>query len=84
MLRGGDELSCSTEDSFLNAKKSKTRGQVKKFTLGPVPLAGGFKNYQMEVYTKVIVESKRSCLQILKWIQEIENVKLKKLENPKV
>ena len=48
-----------------------------------MPLAVGFKNYQMEVYMKIIDASTRSRLQTLKWIQEIEIANSKKLEKPK-
>ena len=58
------------------------RGQVKAITLAPVPDASGFKAYQMEVYMKIIVASTRSFRDILKWIQEIEIAKLRKLEKP--
>ena len=49
----------------------------------PVPTASGFKAYQLQVYTKVLAASKRSSLHTLRWIQEIETAKLKKLEKPK-
>ena len=49
----------------------------------PVLTASGFKAYQLQVYTKVLAASKRSSLHTLRWIQEIETAKLKKLEKPK-
>ena len=49
----------------------------------PIPTASGFKAYHLQVYTKVLAASKRSPLHTLRWIQEIETAKLKKLEKPK-
>ena len=78
------ETSHSAVDTSRNANKTtKFRGQVTKITLGPLHLAGGFKNYQMEIYTKIIAASKRLSQETLTWIQEIETAELRHLENPK-
>ena len=51
--------------------------------MDPVPIASGFKAYQLQVYTKILAASKRSSRHTLRWIQQIETAKLKKLENQK-
>ena len=51
--------------------------------MDPIPTASGFKAYQLQVYTKILAASKRSSRHTLKWIQQIETAKLRKLENPK-
>ena len=78
-----EDLSGSTHDTPRRSRKPKARGQVKAIVLDPVPTASGFKAYQLQVYTKVLAASKRSSLHTLKWIQQIETAKLKKLERPK-
>ena len=78
-----EDSSCSTDGTNRRSRKSKARGQVKAIVLEPVPTASGFKAYQLQVYTQVLAASKRSSLHTLRWIQQIETAKLKKLEKPK-
>ena len=78
-----EDLFGSTDDTPRRSRKPKALGQVKAIVLDPVPAASGFKAYQLQVYTKVLAASKRSSLHTLKWIQQIETAKLKKLERLK-
>ena len=76
-----EDSSRSADGTNHHSRKSKARGQVKAIVLDPVPIASGFKAYQLQVYTKILAASKRSSRHTLRWIQQIETAKLKKLEN---
>ena len=72
---------CSgTDDSSPKSKRSRPRTPIKPIKLGPVLTAGGFKNYQMEVYLLVIAASNRSSARTLRWIREVETSSRRKLE----
>ena len=63
-----------------DTRKSKALAQVKTIVLEQVPSASGFKNYQLDVYTKILASSKRSSRRTLRWIQQVEIAKLSRLE----
>ena len=80
--RDYNNLDCDGDRSTDDDNKLK-HGRVKTILLDPVPNASGFKNYQLDVYTKVIAVSKRSAARMLRWIQQGETATLEQLERPR-